>query len=75
MSTLAAVLFWAIGALAVWRGGLALAGESKIMRKAIPVVALLWPLAGLFIAMVAAIAMMDAARDRLSETMGREDVP
>lgn len=69
-----AIAAYLVVAALVWLFGLSLVGDSAAGRKGMPVVAVLWPLAMLFLLLVGAIAALDRHVDRaLEQAFGPED--
>lgn len=66
-----AIAAYLVVAALVWLFGSTLVGDSTAGRRGLPVIALLWPLAALFVLLVGAIAALDRHVDRaLEEALG-----
>ena len=62
-----AIAAYLVVAALVWLFGLSLVGDSATARRGMPVVAVLWPMAMLFLLLVGAIAAFDRHLDRALE--------
>lgn len=67
-------LAWTVGALLFWLIGRPIAGASPAGRRALPVVALGWPVFTALAAMVALVAVVEAICDMsIDEVFGAGD--
>jgi hypothetical protein len=65
---------WIVGAVLCWLFGSALVGASAAGRRALPIVAALWPMASIFLVLVALWAGFEALVARgLAQVFGDED--
>src|SRR5690606_37380435 len=62
-----AIAAYLVVAALVWLFGLSLVGDSATGRRGMPVIAVLWPMAVLFVLLIGAIAALDRHVDRALE--------